>query len=66
MNLRLFIIIILLLYVQPIAAQLDAPLGEPSDSASPPSPIQSESFPLLDPRNYKDDTLGDERITDDN
>ena len=65
MNLRLFIIIILLLYVQPIAAQLDAPLGEPSDS-SPPSPIQSESFPLLDPRNYKDDTLGDERITDDN
>ena len=66
MNLRLFIIIILLLCVQPIAAQLDTPLGEPSDSSSPPSPIQSESFPLLVPRNYKDDTFGDERITDDN
>ena len=66
MNLRLFIIMILALCVQPIAAQLDTPLGEPSDSSSPPSPIQSESFPLLDPQNYKDDTIGDERITDDN
>ena len=66
MNLRLFIIMILALCVQPIAAQLDAPLGEPSNSTSPPSPIQSENFPLLDPRNYKDDTLGDERISDDN
>jgi len=66
MNLRLFIIMILALCVQPIAAQLDTPLGEPSDSPSAPSPIQSESFPLLDPQNYKDDTIGDERIVDDN
>ena len=65
MNIRLFLAAIFLLTAYPLAAQESAPLGEPSASGSPPSPIQSPDFEMIDPQRYRDDTLGDQRINDD-
>jgi len=66
MNLRLLLVTIFLLATYPLVAQESPPLGEPSDSASPPSPIQAPDFAMEDPQRYRDDTLGDQRINDDN
>tara|TARA_B100000029_G_scaffold115554_1_gene108034 strand:- start:101 stop:751 length:651 start_codon:yes stop_codon:yes gene_type:complete len=64
MNIRLLLIAIFLLATYPVATQESAPLGEPSASGSAPSPIQSPDFAMIDPQRFRDDTLGDERIND--
>ena len=63
MKLRLLIIMVSVLAVHTIAAQIDESIGESSDVSSA-SPIQSENFTLADPQNYRDDTLGDQKIND--
>ncbi len=63
MKLRLLIIMVSVLAVHTISAQLDESIGESSDVSSA-SPIQSENFTLADPQNYRDDTLGDQKIND--
>jgi endonuclease YncB( thermonuclease family) len=66
MNPRLLIIVFFIITSQTISAQ---ELGEPTSTSevqSSPSPIQSQDFTLTDPRAFKEDTLGDERLTDEN
>ena len=63
MNPRLLILVFFIITNQTISAQESEVIGEPLPSNSP---IQSQDFTLTDPRSFKEDTLGDERLTDEN
>ena len=64
MNPRLLILVFFIIITsQTISAQESEVIGEPLPSNSP---IQSQDFTLTDTRAFKDDTLGDERLMDEN
>ena len=63
MNPRLLILVFSIITSQTISAQESEVIGEPLPSNSP---IQSQDFTLTDTRAFKDDTLGDERLMDEN
>ena len=63
MNPKLLILVFSIITSQTISAQESEVIGEPLPSNSP---IQSQDFTLTDTRAFKDDTLGDERLMDEN